>query len=119
MKKKFDASILPLMAAALLLPSVSNAADISRYDKAARPPIVLTDMGSLMFAGKTDTDEEGNTFHYDHGYAQYFIPQSSHSLPVVMWHGGGQSGKSWETTPDGRDGFWQMFTRAHWPVFYN
>ncbi|HBQ4106048.1 TPA: alpha/beta fold hydrolase [Klebsiella pneumoniae] len=117
MKKKFDASILPLMAAALLLPSVSNAADISRYDKAARPPIVLTDMGSLMFAGKTDTDEEGNTFHYDHGYAQYFIPQSSHSLPVVMWHGGGQSGKSWETTPDGRDGFWQMFTRAHWPVF--
>ncbi|HEN5133685.1 hypothetical protein [Klebsiella pneumoniae] len=62
MKKKFDASILPLMAAALLLPSVSNAADISRYDKAARPPIVLTDMGSLMFAGKTDTDEEGNTF---------------------------------------------------------
>ena len=52
MKKKFDASILPLMAAALLLPSVSNAADISRYDKAARPPIVLTDMGSLMFAGK-------------------------------------------------------------------
>ncbi|WP_142989117.1 hypothetical protein [Klebsiella pneumoniae] len=108
---------MPLMAAALLLPSVSNAADISRYDKAARPPIVLTDMGSLMFAGKTDMDEEGNTFHYDHGYAQYFIPQSSHSLPVVMWHGGGQSGKSWETTPDGRDGFWQMFTRAHWPVF--
>lgn len=105
------------MAAAPLLPSASNAADISRYDKAARPPIVLTDMGSLMFAGKTDTDEEGNTFHYDHGYAQYFIPQSSHSLPVVMWHGGGQSGKSWETTPDGRDGFWQMFTRAHWPVF--
>ncbi|AMV51546.1 hypothetical protein AAIP97_000178 [Klebsiella pneumoniae] len=49
MKKKFDASILP---------SVSNAADISRYDKAARPPIVLTDMGSLMFAGKTDTDEK-------------------------------------------------------------
>ena len=58
MKKKFDASILPLMAAALLLPSVSNAADISRYDKAARPPIVLTDMGSLMFAGKTATDEK-------------------------------------------------------------
>lgn len=49
--KKFDASILPLMAAAPLLPSASNAADISRYDSSTAP-IVLTDMGSLMFAGK-------------------------------------------------------------------
>jgi len=26
-------------------------------------------------------------------------------LPLVMWHGIGQSSKTWETTPDGREGF--------------
>lgn len=79
--------------------------------------IQLTDMGSFMFAGNVKTAADGETFHSDHGYAQYFIPAHSHSLPIVMWHGGGQSGKSWESTPDGRDGFWQIFTRAGWPVF--
>lgn len=82
-----------------------------------KKPIELADMGSLMFGGKISVENDGNTFHSDHGYAQYFIPTKSKSLPVVMWHGGGQSGKSWESTPDGRDGFWQIFTRARWPVF--
>lgn len=77
-----------------------------------KSPIQLSDMGSFMFAGSVKKASDGETFHGDHGYAQYFIPVHSHSLPVVMWHGGGQSGKSWESTPDGRDGFWQIFTRA-------
>ena len=82
-----------------------------------KSPIQLSDMGSFMFAGSVKKASDGETFHGDHGYAQYFIPVHNHSLPVVMWHGGGQSGKSWESTPDGRDGFWQIFTRAGWPVF--
>ena len=107
--------IIPLMAALLLSSQLSAAGGISKTSTTT--PIVLSDMGSLMFGGKVAVDRDGNTFHYDHGYAQYFIPQNSYGLPIVMWHGGGQSGKSWESTPDGRDGFWQILTRAHWPVF--
>jgi pimeloyl-ACP methyl ester carboxylesterase len=74
-------------------------------------------MGSLLFGGRIVTDPTGDTFHGDHGYAQYFVPQRSRDLPIVMWHGLGQSGKTWESTPDGREGFWQIFTRQDWPVF--
>lgn len=30
------------------------------------------------------------------------------TAPLLMWHGGGMTGASWESTPDGRPG-WQMF----------
>lgn len=100
---------------ALLALSLINTS--ANANSEVKKPIMLSDMGSFMFAGSVNTSSNGETFHGDHGYAQYFIPEHSHSLPVVMWHGGGQSGKSWESTPDGRDGFWQIFTRAGWPVF--
>lgn len=80
-------------------------------------PIVLRKMGSFMFAGTTITSSNGDTFHGDHGYAQYFIPQQARSYPIVMWHGLNQFSKTWESTPDGRDGFWQIFTRREWPVY--
>ena len=79
--------------------------------------IVLKDMGSFAYGGIVEKLEGGETFHGDHGYAQYFIPAEAHNWPIVMWHGMGQSGACWESTPDGRDGFWQAFTRNDWPVY--
>lgn len=106
-----------LCALAISLPlSFGWSAGPARPVTTNKAPIVLNDMGSFMFGGITKTDEDGDTFHGDHGYAQYYIPTESRRYPVIMWHGGGESGKSWETTADGRDGFWQIFTRAHWPV---
>lgn len=84
---------------------------------AEQQPITLSRMGSFMFAGRVITDAQGDTYHGDHGYAQYFIPQNARNFPLIMWHGLGQSGKTWESTPDGRDGFWQIFTRRDWPVY--
>jgi pimeloyl-ACP methyl ester carboxylesterase len=80
-------------------------------------PIVLSHMGSFFFGGLVTTDESGDTYHGDHGYVQYFVPQNGRNLPLVMWHGLGQSGRTWESTPDGRDGFWQIFSRRDWPVY--
>ncbi len=68
-------------------------------------PIILKTMGSLFFGGSVSKLDNGETFHGVHGYAQYFIPQNAHNYPIIMWHGIGQSGKSFETTPDGREGF--------------
>lgn len=89
--------------------------DRAEADK--RENILLSDMGSFFFGGSVRTANNGDTFHSDHGYAQYFVPARSRNLPLVMWHGFGQSGKTWESTQDGRDGFWQMFTRKNWPVY--
>src|SRR4051794_24727369 len=86
-------------------------------EAAEQKPITLQHMGSFFFGGEVSSDEIGDTFHGDHGYAQFFIPQESRSLPLVLWHGLNQSGKTWESTPDGRDGFWQILTRRDWPLY--
>lgn len=80
-------------------------------------PITLKTMGSLFFGGTVKTLENGVTFHGDHGYAQYYIPHNSRTLPLVMWHGIGQSGKTFESTPDGREGYQAILTRRDWPVY--
>jgi pimeloyl-ACP methyl ester carboxylesterase len=51
-------------------------------------------------------------------YAQYMIPADPRGqAPILLWHGGGLSGVSWETTPDGREGWQHFFLRRGWPVY--
>jgi hypothetical protein len=51
-------------------------------------------------------------------YAQYMVPANARGqAPILMWHGGGLSGVSWETTPDGREGWQHFFLRRGWPVY--
>jgi hypothetical protein len=45
------------------------------------------------------------------------IPNGATKVPVVMVHGGGLSGKSFETTPDGRMGWNEYFVRQGHPVY--
>lgn len=85
--------------------------------QAEQKPIILKTMGSLFFGGTVNRVANGETFHGDHGYAQYYIPQNSRNYPLVMWHGIGQSGKTYESTPDGREGFQAILTRRDWPVY--
>jgi hypothetical protein len=65
----------------------------------------------------TNQPSEGQTLHGDHAYVFYQIPQHARKLPLVFWHGHGQSAKTWETTPDGREGFQNIFLRRHFPVY--
>ena len=80
-------------------------------------PMMLETQGSFAFGGTVVTGADGNTFHGDHGYAQYQIPPDARALPLVMWHGGGQFSKTWETTPDGRDGFQNIFLRRGFSTY--
>jgi hypothetical protein len=59
----------------------------------------------------------GTTLHGDHAYVQYQVPVGARHLPLVLWHGGGQSTKTWETTPDGRDGYQNIMLRREWSVY--
>lgn len=80
-------------------------------------PIVLKTMGSLFFGGTVTTLPNGETFHGDHGYAQYFIPEKARNCPLILWHGMGQSGRSFESRPDGGEGFMALFPRNNWAVY--
>jgi pimeloyl-ACP methyl ester carboxylesterase len=59
----------------------------------------------------------GQTFHGDHLYAFYQVPQNPRALPIVMLHGAYQSARSWETTSDGREGFQTLFLRRGFVVY--
>jgi pimeloyl-ACP methyl ester carboxylesterase len=65
-------------------------------------------------AGSRNT---GQCFQIDHLYAQYQVPKDARKLPIVMIHGGAGTGRVWETTPDGRDGFQTIFVRRGFSVY--
>ena len=50
-------------------------------------------------------------------YVEYMIPKDNDEIPLVLIHGGGLSGKSFETTPDGRMGWDEYFVRKGHPVY--
>jgi hypothetical protein len=50
-------------------------------------------------------------------YVEYMIPEDDGEVPLVLVHGGGLSGKSFETTPDGRMGWDEYFVRKGHPVY--
>lgn len=51
-------------------------------------------------------------------YVQYALVDKSPSRPpIAFWHGGSLTGATWETTPDGRDGWLQYFLRRGWSCY--
>jgi hypothetical protein len=90
-------------------------------------PIVIQEQGSFAAGGSVITNPgtfdpikmtpEGQTLHGDHAYVFYQIPANARKLPLVFWHGYGQFSKTWETTPDGRDGYQNIFLRRGFGVY--
>lgn len=59
-----------------------------------------------------DHDPNG-TFWTEQTYVQHFRPAELRlPLPVLLVHGGGMTGRTWETPPDGRPGWLQRFLQA-------
>lgn len=75
---------------------------------------VLTSPGEFNYRTRTP---EGQTYHGDHAYIVYQIPDKARQLSLVFWHGLGQFSKTWETTPDGRDGFQNIFLKRNFAVY--
>jgi pimeloyl-ACP methyl ester carboxylesterase len=90
-------------------------------------PLVIQDQGSFAVGGTVITNPgtfdpykltpEGQTLHGDHAYVFYQIPINARKLPLVLWHGAGQFGKTWETTADGREGYQTIFIRRGFKVY--
>jgi pimeloyl-ACP methyl ester carboxylesterase len=50
-------------------------------------------------------------------YVQYRIPATISGPPVIMVHGANHTGMTFETTPDGREGWATYFVRHGFPVY--
>ena len=126
MWKKMAAAVL----AAGILTGTAWAADTASVPArtAAQKPIVLETQGSFAIggtAGKHDgtysdqhfLEPQGQKAYGDHAYVFYQIPAQAKKYPIVFQHGGAQSKRTWETTPDGREGFQNIFLRKGYSVY--
>src|SRR5262245_52261977 len=103
----------------------------------SKEPILLRDMGSFHVGGRVieitgqpikeivftpggvpaKMDPNGK-YQVEQMYVQYFLPQNRRGrLPLLMWHGGGLTGVTYETTPDGREGWLTYFIRKGWDTY--
>jgi len=124
---------LPALCATLLLAACATPAP----EATTGGPIALKAMGSFHVGGRevelkgkpvkemlftaggvpAKVDPNG-VYQVEQMYVQYFIPQPQKGrLPLLMWHGGGLTGVTYETTPDGREGWLNYFLRRGWAVY--
>jgi pimeloyl-ACP methyl ester carboxylesterase len=102
--------------AALLLASAVQAS------AADAPPLKIASQGYLFAGGKYVEGKDANgaaaKFMAGQAYVEYQIPKNrTHPYPIVMIHGGGQSGSNFTGTPDGREGWAQYFLRQGYAVY--
>ena len=100
-------------------------------------PILLRGMGSFHIGGRVieitgqpikevvftpggvpaKMDPNGN-YQVEQMYVQYFLPQNRRGrLPLLLWHGGGLTGATYETKPDGGEGWLTYFIRKGWDTY--
>lgn len=98
---------------------------------AGNDPLVLSKFGSFFVGGRVKDvpyrssssleprDEVPDKVRVDQMYVQYLIPSRvAHELPLVLVHGAWHTGKTWEETPDGRDGWAVYFTHAGFKTYW-
>ena len=85
--------------------------------------LVLDEQGSFYVGGAIQFRDPNSTtpgdarfvpgdIAVDQMYVEYQVPhEQKYRYPVIMMHGGGHTGKVYETTPDGREGWYTSFTR--------
>ena len=122
----------------ILFSILLSAATVPAMDPTfAGEPIALRDMGSFHVGGRVveisgkpvkelvlgaggvpaKIDPNG-LYQVEQMYVQYFLPQNRKGkYPLLMWHGGGLTGVTYETTPDGREGWLNLFIRKGWDVY--
>ena len=113
---------LLLIAAAILCTSCATSGP-----DVVRGPLSIQAQGSFAVGGTVIRSPgtfdpvrpgaEGQTLHGDHARVFYQIPVNARRLPLVMWHGFGEFSKTWESTPDGREGYQTIFLRRRFPVY--
>jgi pimeloyl-ACP methyl ester carboxylesterase len=86
-------------------------------ERARSEPLVLAEQGYFFVGGSYSKTKDGQIMS-GQMFVQYQIPQNKrHPYPVVMWHGGGQTGTNFLGTPDGRKGWAEYFLEQGYAVY--
>jgi hypothetical protein len=119
----------PHIALALLLATLTIAADAQQPKRFMGGPVTLVDQGSFFIGGQPKVSEYATVPGAPPGqpapprtpqqitigqmYVQFQIPArlSAPGWPVIMVHGSTHTGAALESTPDGREGWFPYFVR--------
>ncbi|SOE91794.1 Alpha/beta hydrolase family protein [Burkholderia sp. D7] len=112
-------------------------ASLGQANAAQSGPLEIKDLGSFFILGRSvelsgqpiaeistspnmkpfKNDPNGD---YETGqmYVNYvLLSKPKFGVPMLMWHGGGLTGQTWETKPDGKPGWNTFFMRAGFNVY--
>ncbi|HKA42168.1 MAG TPA: alpha/beta hydrolase [Burkholderiales bacterium] len=102
-------------AAAILAVAACNSMPAGERSRAG--PMVVAEQGYFFIGGRYTKTKDGQIMT-GQMYVQYQIPQNrTQPYPVVMWHGGGQTGTNFLGTPDGRKGWADYFLEQGYAVY--
>ncbi|TXM70406.1 esterase [Methylobacterium sp. WL120] len=110
------------------LAAVALAGGLMTGAAAAEPlgPLTIARQGSFFVGGRSVASDTlstlpayapSGTIAVDQVYVRYQIPVEAKRPAVVLIHGCCLTGKTWETTPDGRMGWDEFFVRAGFPTY--
>ena len=85
----------------------------------------LHERGSFYVGGDKVTQDfielgsqrEADTVTINQMYVEYMIPATKNKVPVILTHGAGMTGSCYDTTPDGRTGWYEYFVRNSFPTY--
>jgi pimeloyl-ACP methyl ester carboxylesterase len=107
-------------AAAFAIATLSAPASAQSLRSVRTPakPLILKARGSFYVGGETveaTATELGigvaDRVTINQMYVDFMVPAGRAKLPVILVHGAGLSGKSYDTTPDGRPGWFEHMVR--------
>lgn len=117
-------SYYPLAALLLVAGTASGALAHDNDFGGRQDPIVLEKSGGFIIGGKhfnvpsTNPSVPTNpdrTLSCDHGYVEYFIPETPRKTSIVLWHS--SSSQVWQNRWDGGEGFKDKMLRADYPTY--
>jgi len=118
----------PVLHCALTALALSFFADAATgADDVPLPPLSIASQGSFFVGGRDVSSTTLSsvprhvpvgTITVDQMYVHYEIPvDAGNRYPLTLIHGCCLTGKTWETTPDGRMGWDEYFLRKGYPVY--
>ena len=123
LQRRTGAMMLGAVFGGLVLAGAASSQTLKSIQTRSKP-LVLKGRGSFFVGGRSVEQKAGeillgpdDSVTVDQMYVEYMVPAGKPKIPVVMIHGAGLSGKSYDTTPDGRMGWFEYFVRKSHPAY--
>ena len=105
------------LAAATVIAALTGCSYVSPDTSGTGKRLVLAEQGYFFVGGHYVQSKDGQ-IRVGQMYVEYQIPERrTQPYPIVMWHGGNQTGTNFLGTPDGRAGWGDHFLQRGYAVY--